>query len=653
MNPKRNQGIAALPVVSSLGLIFTLTLLMLLRSGLMNRDQAAKTQLRNDYQQREETLLRAIVTVFPQAAISCLKNNYADSDTYSWNAIFAKAQTLASTTSALPPQLKSALGIETARTGNTGDSSSTQAATWITSLSGIAGTVTPGSTDYAYLFKDAKFAGKIPPLLSSTATLQSADALRPIVSTTKIYAEQVPGLLADITKYPLYNYIPYPNIRFGYAAPGQPIVAKQNWWAFAVTFGAPISGGTQIVQPVTKYYVLSLYEIPSQLPIEAATFAQIGTYKDGASWNSAAISITGGIYADHLALTNTYGSSRISGKQGISLAAPVTLSGTQIGNDFDTAGIRESLQVQSNTDILPIALSANSGRLNFQPIQKGTAFLKRSTDTPSSNIWDVYSNGGERCAITVKATAMVSSVDQTPTTIRVSFQTAAGTSKEVVLQRGVNWPTLLQAGGTILPFQTELTDSNHSCLTFYPTLLNAWLLTQGGASVSVNNAIHFRTDNTQSPLTVLPSTEPPTPDNMAVIIRKGQNLTTYTTGLSIVSPLRIYVGDDLNVTPLAAPPIGAALPASSVFYPPLSIFAAELRVGTTSAIRPFDLHGQISTLSGTNSGAWQPLDLKSGSDDTTHTDSIAAELKPLTSPAELPPVHQMNWLVVIEEISRN
>jgi hypothetical protein len=50
--------------------------------------------------------------------------------------------------------------------------------------------------------------------------------------------------------------------------------------------------------------------------------------------------------------------------------------------------------------------------------------------------------------------------------------------------------------------------------------------------------------------------------------------------------------------------------------------------------------------------AWQPLDVKSGSDDAVHADSITAELKPLASPAELPPVHQMNWLVVIEEITR-
>ncbi len=653
MRTQNHHGFAALPVVSALGLIFTTTLLFLLRSALMNRDQIAKTQLRNDYQQREESLMRALVACFPQAAIACMKDNYADSEAHSWNAIFSQAQNMASVSSALPAELKTALGLERSRNGNSADTDASLVSTWITSLTGTVGAVTPGTTGYMAIFNDPKFAGKIPPLLTLPAILQEADAHRPIVSRSKTYSTQAAGLLADVSKYPVYNYIPYPNIRFGYAAPGQPVVAKRNWWAFAVTFGVQRTGAKQPIPPITKYYVLSLYEIPSQLPIEAASFAQIGTHQDGTAWDPAVISIRGGVYADQISMADSFGSSRISGKQSIHLAAPITLGGSKVGNDFDQAGIREALQVQANSDILPVALSANTGRLNFQPIQRGTQFLQRTADAPSSNSWDAYSKGAERCAITVKVTSMVSQADQTPTAIRVSFLTPSGTTKEVVLQRGATWPNLLQNGGTILPFQTELTDSNHSCLTFYPTLLDSWLQSQGGASVASNCSIHFRTDATADPLTVLPISDPPLPDHMAIIIRKGQNLTPFTAGLSLVSPHRIYVGDDLNVTPASAAPAGSGLPVGSVYYPPLSIFAAELRIGTTSAIRPFDLHGQVSTLTQTGSGTWSPVDIKSGSDEAIHADSIAAELKPLASPAELPPVHQMNWLIVIEEIPPN
>lgn len=652
MKTHDQHGFASLPVVSALSLIFLLTLLMLLRAGMMDRDQMAKSQLRTDYHQREEALLRALVAVFPQAAISSMRAGYATSDVYSWSTIFAQAQAMAGASSSLPPALLTSLGLQNARNANSGDTSSTLLATWITSLTGTPGAVTPGTTDYAGVFTDARFAGKIPPLLTMVSALQQADALRPVVSTTKVYGTQSSGLLADVTKYPLYNFIPYPNIRFGYAAPGQPIVAKHNWWAFAVTFGTPATGSLRAVQPLTKYYVLSLYEIPSQLPIEAATFAQIGTYQNGTNWDASLISISGGVYADQLALSDTFGTSRVAGKQSVTLSKTMTLNGSVVGNDFDQAGVREQLQVHANSDVLPIALSANSGRLTFLPIQRGDRFLQRTADAASINAWEAYSIGGENCGVTVKATSMVSHADQTPTTIRVRFQLVNGTFTEVILQRANNWPTLLQAGGSLIPFQTELTDSNHSCLTFYPTLLNSWLVAQGGKPVSVNNSVHFRTDASLDPLTVLSSSVPPVPDDMAVIIRKGQDLTSFTSGLSIVSPLRVYIGDDLNITAAAAPPVGSGLAPGAVYYPPLSIFAGELRVGTTAAIRPFELHGQVSTLAASSTGSWKPMDMKSGSDDTAHTDSIAAELKPLASPAELPPVHQMNWLVVIEEIQQ-
>ena len=653
MITRHQSGFAALPVVSAIGLIFTATLLLLLKGSLLNQDQIAKTQLRTDYQQREESLMRALAAVFPQAAIDCMKQNYAASDGYSWSAVFAKAQTMAAVSTALPAEIKNAVGISPSRSANSADAGVAIVETWITSLSGIVGSVTPGTTDFSDIFNDPRFKGKTPPLLACTGPLQEADALRPVVSRSKTYSAQSPSLLADAVRYPLYNYIPYPNIRFGYAQPGSPIVAKRNWWAFSVTFGTRPTGSKPGIKLLTKHYILSLYEIPSQLPIEASTFAEIGTHQNGLTWNPEMISITGGVYADQVSLADTHGASRVSGKRSVQLAAPVSLTGTTVGNDFDKAGVREAIQVQTNSDILPVTLSANTGRLNFQPIQRGMEFLKRTSDAPSSNAWETYSNGAERCTVTVTATSMVSQVDQTPTTIRVSFRTASGSLKEVILQRGSTWPTLLQPGGAILPFQTELTDSNHSCLTFYPTLLDAWLQSVGGASLATNNAIHFRTDPSADTLTILPLTDPPLPDHMAVIIRKGQDLTPYSTGLSVVTPHRIYVGDDLNVTPAAAAPGGAALAAGSVYYPPLSIFAAEIRIGTTSAIRPFDLHGQISTLTQGGTGTWRPMDLKSGSDDATHTDTIAADLRPLTSPAELPPVHQMNWLIVIEEMAHN
>ena len=638
-------GFASMPVVTAIALMMTLSLLMLFRAGMMNRDQAAKALLRGDYHQREEALLRALVAVFPKNAIGCMREGYAATNDYSWATIFAEAATMASTVQSLPPDMVATLGLQTARNGDVADTSTTNVTTWITSLTGVQGTVTPGTTAYANVFQGAAFAGKVPPLLNATQALQTADALLPVVGTAKYYSTQSTDTMADVTKYPLYNLIPYPNIRFGYAAAGQPFVAKRNWWAFTVKFGSTAASATPVV---AKNYVLSLYEIPSQLPIEGAAFTQIGNYASGTAWDPSVITIAGGVYGNQLSMNGGFGMQRIAGRQSIQMAGTMSLNGTSVGNDFDSPGVREQLQVQLLSDVLPVALSANSGRLSFVPIQRGTDFLTKMTTTVDG--WEAYTRGVEQCQVSVEATAMVSLADQTPTSIRVKFLSPSGSNVQVVLQRGTNWPTLLQNPNSGIPFQTELTDSNRSCLTFYPTQLNAWLLANGGASVAVNNSVRFNTDPTTNPLTVQPIANPPTPDNMAVIIRKGLDLTLYTAGLSIVAPLRIYIGDDLNATPMAAAPTGSGLAAGTVFYPPLSIFGGEIRIGTTTAIRPFELHGQVTTLVTGGIGAWQPLDVKSGSDDAVHTDSIAADLKPLSSPAQLPPVHQMNWLVVVEEI---
>ncbi len=637
-------GYVSLPIVTGLAIMFTLSLTLLFKNMLMNRDQASKSQLRVDYHQREEGLLRALVATFPGKAMDCMKADHAEGAAHSWSTIFAEAITLSSLSQRLSPEILQSLNLLGKLSGDVGDHSNSEVQSWITSLTGEAGQVTPGTTAYADIFAQPAFAGKVPPLLNASAELQSADALRPIVTPLKRYITQV-GLLAEVTAHPVYNLIPYPNIRFGYAAPGEPFVAKRNWWAFTVNYGSSNS-------TVARHYVLSLYEIPSQMPIEAATFAAIGTHQDGVAWNVDTVKIEGSVYAARMSVSGVYGAARLAGRSGIEMAADLDLGGVSVGSDFDALGERERLQAEQGTDVLPVALSANSGRLTFLPLPTGVGYLRRSAPGSMLNAFEEYAAGGQRCRITVEATAMVSFEDQTPTTIRVRFPNPAGGTSEVVLRRDSNWPTAFEPGGAALPFQTELTNNNRSCLTFHPSLLDAWLQARGAVSVATNNSLYFGVDPTLDPVNVRVISDPPAIESMCVIIRRGKDLTNYTAGLSIVAPLRVYVGDDLNAIPSAVP-LGSGLDADTTFYPPLSIFAAELRVGTTGFNRPIEHHGQLGTLASGGATAWQPLDMKSGSDDAVHSDSISANLKPLRSPAELPPVHPMNWLVVIEEIPQD
>lgn len=640
----RTYGYAALPLVTGLAVMFTLSLAMLFKRTLMNRDQAAQAQLSVDYQQREEALLQAVVTLLPEKAIACLKADLAAGEGHSWADLFNEAVAVSGGSERLSPEMITALGLTRVRSGDVGDQAAQAVRSRITSLSGEAGKVTPGTTAYAEIFAQPAFAGKVPPLLDMPSALQTADAERPILSDNKKYASQDAGLLADVAAHPDFNLIPYPNIRFGYAAPGEPFVAKRNWWAFTVHYDTRAGRAA-------RHYVLSLYEVPSQMPIEAAAFASIGQHQDGTAWNAGTVSIQGSVYADQLQVSDAYGADRLAGRRAVDLTQEIQLGGTSLRAGFDALGERERLQAASGSESLPAAISANSGRLAFFPLPTGSSYLKRPGADQSVTLWDTYIAGAGRCPVTVEALAMVSFEDQTPVKIRVRFQSAAGGTQEVILERGINWPTVFESGGAVIPFQTELTNSSRSCLTFHPSLLNAWLQGQGGASVATNHSLYFGVDPTVDPLlTVRALSDPPSPEDMCVIIRQGKDLTGYEHGLSVAGPLRVYVGDDLNAVPLASVPVGSGLEAGTEFYPPLSIYAAEVRAGTTGFNRPIDHSGQLGSLAQGGTARWRPLDMKSGSDDAVHADSISADLKPLRSPAELPPVHPMNWLVVIEEI---
>lgn len=648
MKPRGHRhGYAALPAVTGLALMVALSLTLLFQSTLLRRAQASRTQLQTDRHQREEALMRGIVAALPSRAVACMKADYAASEDYSWGRVFARAAALASIHQPLTPETARRLGLPAGvRSADVGNHDAGQSGLWITSLTGEPGKVTPGTTAYADVFALPAFAGKVPPLLGAPTELEEADAARPVVSPLKRYTTQAPGLLAGVAEHPVYNLIPYPNIRFGYAEPGQPFVAKRNWWAFSVKFGGD-------ARAVARHYILSLYEIPSQMPLEAATFARIGRHENGAAWNADAVRIQGGVYADTMEVEGAFGAERLAGRSGIGLKENITLGGLELGADFDALGVRERLQAQRGGDALPAALSANSGRLAFLPLQSGTAFLEKTGDAPSATAWERYTAGGGRCSVKVEALAMVSYEDQTPTALRVQFQTPAGTTSQIVLQRGVNWPAALEPGGATLPFQTELTNNSRSCLTFFPSLFDGWVQSVGGASTAVNHSLWFGVDSTAAPDVVRVPASPPAPEDMCVIIRKGRDLTPWSRGLSVVAPLRVYVGDDLNEQAAAAPPAGSGLAAGEEYFPPMSIFAAELRVGTTAVNRLIEHHGQLGTLMTGGVEAWRPLDMKSGSDDAVHTDNISADLAPLRSPAGLPPVHQMNWLVVIEEIPQS
>ena len=136
---------------------------------------------------------------------------------------------------------------------------------------------------------------------------------------------------------------------------------------------------------------------------------------------------------------------------------------------------------------------------------------------------------------------------------------------------------------------------------------------------------------------------------MAVVLRESGDLSSYVEGFSLVTNVRLYLADDFNIVSIPAP-ANSGLPVGEAFYPPVSLFAPEKRYGTTLKIRPVDYEGQINSLAEGYDEAIHPLDFRAGTYEQVTPNLITAELKPVRSPAELPPISLMNWLVVVEEV---
>ncbi len=119
------------------------------------------------------------------------------------------------------------------------------------------------------------------PLQTASSSVLDRDKDYPIVSDSKIYGDLASsGVELSVSDYPKWNIIPYPEIRFGYCAPGQPFVAKRNWWAFSMSLGehdgllkSYARGDGSIGE---RDFIVSLYEIPSQLAISAESFMSLG-----------------------------------------------------------------------------------------------------------------------------------------------------------------------------------------------------------------------------------------------------------------------------------------------------------------------------------------------------------------------------------------
>jgi hypothetical protein len=458
--------------VSYLLVLTTATLLSLLSIYAYRRAMTAhkiesQVQLRIDYSEKDEAILRAIVASVPNKAMLAMQpGSVANSASLSWAKIFEESLDMANSRTSIPAVLEAQMGLPAAgvRKSNTTDSTSALLVQNVfreiqpinTALPGL---VTTGSGPAQAL------GANYPPVLdfwegptgaTALANDIANDKLYPVITNTKQYGtlargrvklepETTPGASGTPgTDYQRFNLMPYPQINFGYGTPGEDFIAKRNWWAFSLDVGAQDAASTNLAR-VSRDFVLSIYEIPSQLSISSASYTVLGKNVDigGGDWlggrGKGRVNIDGGIFSNRAAVPApgaAEAATAINGltsRRGMDVAAGAKIGGVAGGTAF--AGDREDFQntksgpsLSNNTtlgEFYPMSLASESGRCAFIPISPGEAFYDRfmqedfafdkynpnpATNSISSTAWNDYTIGARQCAMQLDITAVQSSV---------------------------------------------------------------------------------------------------------------------------------------------------------------------------------------------------------------------------------------------------
>jgi hypothetical protein len=665
------RGYATMAVVTSISLVILGMMGYAYLGSLRTFQAQARAQVKQDYSQKENAILNALINIVPNKAIGAMQKGSANNPTlYNWDTIFREALNSANAEQSISPQMLNALNLGTAVSANTGDTTFSAVSEVVQApvgtYAGGDNRVNGGNWWEYTMLGDPKIGPRVPAALQLSYENYLLDKQYPIVSFDKTYVSwYTKGLGLSATDFPKYNLIQYPDVKFGYKRPGEYFVAKRNWWVFSLKFGSHNEQRTGI-PPVRKDYVLSIYEIPSQVPLSASTLLKVGKFADGTAWEN--VTLDGSLVAERL---ETEGSVVVSGgsvaaRKSITLTGQTVVDGTTLASDFDDLGERESRattntgtggansMTNSDSDFYEASVGGNVGKVAFIALNRGTNTLMNTSDgTAAERIaptgWNHYTMAGRQSQMTLQIRKMASAEDQTPTQIRFRYRNSSNAFVTIDYVRGTNWPTEQESGGSTFPFQTDELDNTRKALLIHLDRLPAFINSRSNTGgVALNNSLYIMPLGGE-PTVLIPSI-PSAEDDMAVSLRGGRDLTPFTAGFSLVSRYRVYIADTLNNVPATAPS-NAGLPNGHVFYPPLSIFAPEKRFGESLTVdHPVELTGQLNSLKTATTDTVNPLEFMSGDDERIASSKIDATLTSLKSPAELPPIHMMNWLVTIEEV---
>jgi hypothetical protein len=701
-NPKDRLpgGYVAYVMVVSTAAILTFMLIFAYKRALLSQSVQSDIQLRMDYGEKEDVILRSIVAITPNRAMRAMQNGSAASgsarDSLRWQNIFADAVIQANAGTSITTDGKKTIGRTNSVSSNSGDGALGTTNLIFSNVHGAANTVyvTPG-------INRTPPAGFPEALVSSDGTVNSNDLVYPIIAGSKNYA----GLSAG-----RYKTLRYPAINFGYAKPGENFLAKRNWWGFSMDLAGHDNGLTSAAVS-RREFVLSIYEVPSQLAISASSFVNLGT--DGLDWNN--IDITGNVFADSAVVEAGVTLPGLSTRSGMKLDRNATIGGQKFdGNPFQP-GVREEFEV-ANGGYFPISMPSESGRAAFIPINRGVDFFDYhsvtngdESNTLSTTTWNNYSSGARQCAMRLDVTKVTAGSPGSPTEFRfrylqggvqapplvlepiqgttsvlprgfthvanrndtyyfaepvdVAYGIASGDSSKLLFKSGVSgnftfsdaafgWSGSGTRRGYFrprVPFTTTVGPQGRICVSVFPERFPKFLAAIGGDDVTVNHSLVVNSDY-RSNVAVKKPSFPIGNGDFGLILNECANLSSFTKGFSLVTNYRLYIGSDFNTVSIAAP---AGYTGQLPYYPPCSLFAPEKRFGADATPYSVGVTGQIGSLAGKDNNdeekAARPLDSRGINDSLLNPANTTMNLRPLIDPADLPPVTMMNWLVVMEE----
>jgi hypothetical protein len=727
------SGFVSYVLVLSTGLILTLLTVFFYRSTMDAHKVQQSVQLHVDYAEKEDAVLRGIVAITPNRVMRAMmndSNNSAIRETWRWRNIFGSALTMANAKTSVDLSVKTQLGITNHIKANVGDTAVSSDARKIFNAINTLNDNDISKYCTSGLNVSQGF-GYPPPLQTSDAELLSRDKHSPLVGPLKQYGSLAESYLnhqelngngvidygvamdyfpdTDLRKG--FNRLTYPNINFGYAKPGDPFVAKRNWWAFEMD----LAGQDFAVTKLTKFrrkFVISIYEIPSQLAISTSAFVSLGRHASGAEWTD--VNIEGGVFAGKANVEGSLNLPSISGRRGMTLSSDSRIAGRDFSDDPFAAGKRETDQLTYG-EFYPVSLASESGRVAFIPINRGEDFFDRFGHTAETNVlslttWNNYTIGALQCAMNLDVTAV--NIQKMPTVLRFRAKKNDGSivefSQPVIT--GINQP--LPPGYTVCAQENESYDFGERVVDVAYGV-NGKFYYQPGVTGLVNfNNARFTDPNVgrfkagywrpAAPFKVSQSAavDPDLlndtswrveifPERMpAFLAIIGASDTSINHSLSVnvdytisglnapdYHPMKgsykygLIMRECANLTlftkgfsvvsnlrtyiadnfNLVPTTRPEGYTESGDFYPPVSLFVPEKRFGVNIDPTAVRLDGQIGSLA-SEEEAMHLLDTK-GTSGTDYTGSrLQINLRPINHPAALPPITMMNWLVVLEEL---